>query len=1065
MKAKRSGELMFREGRSTVKDFFRTIATELTTEEWAVLNRTSDPNVPWTFDINRSIKIPTASKKDMVKLYRILARTSYKAISPPYGEITVLQGNPTTGTIFVVLQINEDNASIAIPGDSDEAETASIIANYISANFPAFAESTAVENKVTVKGAGSVRNISLNSDKTDTGVIAKTEMMALPTVARVTPLGSSNAGTVTFSINADSFDVELLAGEPRSSIASKIITAVNAMTGYSARIVDATTSTIEISHTTDNILSFTSNVITTKAIATKSNVESGIGYIDFRTDIFLTSTSLSINVDGTPVQAISIAPGDTIITIVTALNSRIAGVGLRAELASNSKIRIIRDNGSVTTLSASSDITVDQAIFVAAQSNISTQTVGKLTIFGEALEKDALYTITVNGTTFSVQMLQGYDKPKMLQELLSAVLNTYPQSYILNSSLVIVPTNTSITSFSTNIPAFLENAINTSSSAKEPSAYAGVIEIVQSAGEEFEITIRINFVSHSITIPADSDSLEIAALIADYFSNLPEFANSIASDNIVEIQGTTSVDQLDVGFVEINSTYYDVQGDLILGTGVGDNGTKIGDNVIIKTREIGRLFDYATFAPKEVNGVVRHIAPLLSRPKGSITVFMAATESYQKERAMKKNQGEPIYSINGTNLSRAVSGTNAIKVYKGTSAALATEISRDIYQVDFNNGLIMFPADPLGTDEMLYVDYTVITDQILSEIPKTDYQIMDDRLVALEDSLNEVDCLVFVNYKWELIYPSSVLSFAPDQDRMVLKTYIDISQVKNKSLFKEYYIEFKRPDVRADRVTGVDVRYGTAITNEVEPTLVFDQSSAWSRLAWYKASSTAKLNLNEDMAISYFMNFTQEYWNLFVQGSAAFDSDYTNYIIAPMMFGLLDKYEGAINSEETYNCYFTVGSDKIGVLNNKWGENTATGITDIMIDKTLSNVPFQAHYPSFHTVPEFMNKHYVNVSTETAAEQVGEIILYHPVEKARGKIQGILTGDRSTIEHLGVLIENREKYDISGALINSEGSLYNECGGPNVSNQKTYVQLNINAPYSLFNNSPNVFYGVCMRKE
>ena len=428
MKAKRSGELMFKEGRSTVKDFFRTIATELTTEEWAILNRTSDPNVPWTFDINRSIKIPNASKKDMVKLYRILARTSYKATSPPYGEITVLQGNPTSGTIFVVLQINEENASIAVPGNSDEQTTASTIANFIALNFPAFSETEAVDNKIVVKGAGSVRNISLNSDRTDTGIIAKTETVALPTVARVTPLGSSNAGTVTFSINADSFDVELLAGEPRSSVASKIISAVNALTGYTARIVDATTGTIEIAHEANDILSFTSNVISNKSIATKSTVESGIGYIDFRTDIFLENTSLSINIDGTPVQAIAIAPGDTIITIVTTLNTKIAGVGLRAELASNSKIRIIRDNGSVTSLTSSSDVTVDQILFVAAQSNVSTQTVGKLTIFGEILEQDALYTLSINNRVYSVQMLSGYDRPKMLQELLSAVLTNYPQS-------------------------------------------------------------------------------------------------------------------------------------------------------------------------------------------------------------------------------------------------------------------------------------------------------------------------------------------------------------------------------------------------------------------------------------------------------------------------------------------------------------------------------------------------------------------------------------------------------------------------------------------------------------
>ena len=50
-------------------------------------------------------------------------------------------------------------------------------------------------------------------------------------------------------------------------------------------------------------------------------------------------------------------------------------------------------------------------------------------------------------------------------------------------------------------------------------------------------------------------------------------------------------------------------------------------------------------------------------------------------------------------------------------------------------------------------------------------------------------------------------------------------------------------------------------------------------------------------------------------------------------------------------------------------------------------------------------------------------------------------------------------------LFKDKNKIYNNCGGPNQSNQRTYVQLNINVPYSLFNNSPNVFYGVCMRKE
>lgn len=1068
--AKRSGELIFKEGRTRVKDLFKTIATELTTEEWAILNRTSDPEVPWTFDINRTIKIPAITKKDMVQLYRILAKVNYKPTSTPFGEINVLQGNTSGNTAYLIIQVNDETISVPVPASSSTAATATIIANAIKTNMTGLADtivSVSNDSLVLVKGETTVRNLSLNTDNTNSGIIAQSELVVLPTVGRIIPLGRGTSGSVTFTVNSEDFSITVAAGDTRATLANKIISSVAAtLTGYTAKIVDLNDQIVEIAHETDDIVQLTSTAFTTSPLITSTEVQSSIAFITFKTETILSDTSMTLTLEGTQFNAVNIVAKETIPSIASKLNAIISSAGYTAEaVIGEPKIRIIRTNGTITTAQCSTDQVVSAPALFNGTANVSTRTVGKVKILGNSVYNDAAYVLTINGKNYNIQILAGFDNPRILQTILSAVITDYPQSYILNSEVYIVPSSGNVTSFTSTMPELILNSINTGSFTKEPTEYSGVIEILQSAGAAFDMVVRVNYVNHTIPIPLDTTADGIATAVQTYFAALPDYADTTVANNIVEIKGTASITQLSVDFVQIDDTYYDVQGDLIIGLGEGDNGTKIGDNVIIKTREVGQLFDYITFAPKEINGTVRYIADLISRPKGKISVFETTTETYLKERAMKRNPGEPIFSVNGTNLSKASTGANAIKVYKGADAATATLIARELYQVDFDNGLIMFGATPLEEGEFLFVDYTVITDQILNEVDSSKYQIMDNKIVALDPTLNELNGILFVNYKWELVYPASLLSFVPDQDRMVMKTYVDISQVQNKSLFKEYYIEFKKPTIKAEQITGVDVRYGTAITTTNEPELVFDKSSAWSRLAWYKADSATKLNLNDEMSISYFMNFTNEYLNLFVQGSAAFDSDYTNYIIAPLMWGMLEKYEGAIYTEDTYNCYFTVGSDKFGIPNLKWGENTGTGITDIVVDSTLSNVPYQAHYPSFHTVPEFMNKHYVNVSTETAAEQVGEIIIYHPVEKARGKIQGILTGDRSTIEHLGILIENKDRYDVSGALLDSENKIYNNCGGPNQSNQRTYVQLNINAPYSLFNNSPNVFYGVCMRKE
>lgn len=140
-----------------------------------------------------------------------------------------------------------------------------------------------------------------------------------------------------------------------------------------------------------------------------------------------------------------------------------------------------------------------------------------------------------------------------------------------------------------------------------------------------------------------------------------------------------------------------------------------------------------------------------------------------------------------------------------------------------------------------------------------------------------------------------------------------------------------------------------------------------------------------------------------------------------------DTYTGAI-----LNVKFT----------DKWGVNTATGVSDIMMFATRSGLKYQRHVASFITTEEFMRKEKSGQSRWTGKFHLSPVYVEHSYDKQRGWLDGVMAVDDSGIEHLDDLIVDKD-----------------------TPNEEVYKFFRINAPYSFFNNSANYAYGLAIIKS
>lgn len=515
----------------------------------------------------------------------------------------------------------------------------------------------------------------------------------------------------------------------------------------------------------------------------------------------------------------------------------------------------------------------------------------------------------------------------------------------------------------------------------------------------------------------------------------------------------------------IQNTSYMLVGNIVRGIKDTSNGTNVGDRVLIEVCYEATEFQQVAFLENTLPyGDIETFAQLKSRPQGTVKIYKDKIQVITGEELYQEG-GNEFYKFAKYPVSQS-KGSHKVKIYRN-----GTLVSESEYDVDYFNGVVLFKQLQKDTD-VITADYGFCVGTRGDEIPTDKYKRYQDRLIDITPTreLTDLDVIVDVDYHWSLHYPER---HSDIEDRIVMSTQVDISSSGDRKKLKTYYVEMRYMDyldnTSAKYRTGVEVRFGSTLDSSDDTTLDDELSSEWAKMAWYREKGFKDGVVFKDwLPIRYWMNFTTEYCNLVIQGDPSADlHPYNNYIIGYAYFGMLKSYDNAENEDYENNFGMTVSSDIIPEAESEfattWGVKTGTGITDIVMERTGSNIPYQAHYPSFHTTPEFMDKHFVTASEFTGSHHFSEVTVVHAYERERGKMQGLLIGDRSSIFHLDELISDKDQFDFRGALVRGE-EVRNTCGFPFKSKEKRWVQFNINAPYWFASNSPNVFYGVALRK-
>lgn len=263
-----------------------------------------------------------------------------------------------------------------------------------------------------------------------------------------------------------------------------------------------------------------------------------------------------------------------------------------------------------------------------------------------------------------------------------------------------------------------------------------------------------------------------------------------------------------------------------------------------------------------------------------------------------------------------------------------------------------------------------------------------------------------------------------------------IVEVTN-SADKTFYLKVERP---ADSLNHVLMQIGDKF-DEATKDLVAGRKGVPARFAWYK--KTTDLFIGDWLPVQYWLSFGADFMNLVVQGDPSPDiAPYNNYLISYAYVGALESYEGA-DDDTSYNFALTTGSDVFdeSKLSTEYGYRTATGVTDISMLATRTAMPYQAHYPAFHTINPFMDRNFISASAYTHKHHLSEVVVLHAFDRERGKMKNLLVGDRSAVFHQDELIMDK--------------------GLPT---EKIYKVFAINTPFCFLNNGPNVLYLIAIRK-
>jgi len=270
---------------------------------------------------------------------------------------------------------------------------------------------------------------------------------------------------------------------------------------------------------------------------------------------------------------------------------------------------------------------------------------------------------------------------------------------------------------------------------------------------------------------------------------------------------------------------------------------------------------------------------------------------------------------------------------------------------------------------------------------------------------------------------------------------------------KEYYLKLYKP---ATVTIGTDTpnHYGLLwvigedydIAEDDDPADITsgfpaDHYSMTGKLNWFKESTVAKEIAHGWLPIEYWLSFDNNAVAGVVMGDPGLSD--SEWLSSPFYFGSLDQIEGALETDEEGNFGGFSGSYTEPTLFKTYGDYTGTGVIDVVMAKTKTKRPYQAHKVALFGGYEFREKTFNGQSLHTGKHPVSDIVLTDTHENDRGILRHCIAVPKVAKEHCVELIYNRY---MSGK-------------------EQTYIFLNINSPYTPFNTSSDVLIGFAIRTD
>ena len=222
--------------------------------------------------------------------------------------------------------------------------------------------------------------------------------------------------------------------------------------------------------------------------------------------------------------------------------------------------------------------------------------------------------------------------------------------------------------------------------------------------------------------------------------------------------------------------------------------------------------------------------------------------------------------------------------------------------------------------------------------------------------------------------------------------------------------------------------------------------SEFARYSWFMSNTTS--TIKSWLPVQYWVSVTEDSISMIVSGDAS--ASFQDRLISFAYFGKIKPFTDPCSgtevagqlSDPTGNFGMCVSSDIAPTYSDRYSDKTGTGVVDIVMLKTASGFPMQAHNVAFTTPDEFVDKSLEGPSAWTRKYHMSPAYVFHGFDGYRGEIDTALVTDRSAIVHLDDMVVDKGK-----------------------ATQKIYKAFMVNAPYSIFNTSPNVLYAVAILKE